>query len=104
MFEGSKVELKMEKAVIISALPDEGIHICKVLRYDPEEDYIRLSLEKEELQTIQLDAKYRCDILTKTEIVTCTGVVKERFHDETGNVLIFKIENGFYSSQKTSKK
>ena len=28
---------------------------------------------------------------------TCTGVVKERFHSEDGNMLVFRIENGFYT-------
>lgn len=104
MFEGNKVELKMEKTIIISSLLDEETHFCKVLRYDPEEDYIRLLLDKEELQELQLDAKYRCDILTKNDVVSCTGVIKERFHDETGNVLLFKIENGFYTSKKANSK
>lgn len=100
MFEGCKVDLKMEKTVMISSLLDESPHVCKVLRYDPEEDYITFTLELETLSSIQLDAKYRCDITTKSEVITCSGVVKERFSDEKGNVLIFKIENGFYSNKK----
>lgn len=105
MYEGNKVELHMEKTVILNVLPDELSHNCKVLRYDPEEDYIRLLLEKDEnLQAISLDAKYRCDVTTKTEILSCNGVIKERYHDADGNILIFKIENGFYSTQKVTGK
>ncbi|MDD3402707.1 MAG: hypothetical protein PHQ72_05010 [Hespellia sp.] len=104
MFEGNKVELRMEKTVLINTLLDEETHFCKVLRYDPEEDYIRLVLEKEDLSVILLDAKYRCEITTKTEVRSCTGVIKERFCDEAGNVMIFKIENGFYCTKKIEKK
>ena len=104
MFEGNKVELKMEKAIIMNSVLDEETHVCKVLRYNPEEDYIRLLLDKEELQVMQLDAKYKCDIITKAEVLTCTGVIKERFRDENGNVMIFKIENGFYSSKNLEEK
>ena len=46
--------------------------------------------------TILLDAKYRCYISTGTELLCCSGVVKERYQSEDRNLLKFKIENGFY--------
>ena len=49
------------------------------------------------LTDISLDAKYRCYISTKSELLYCTGVVKERFRTEDLNILKFRIENGFYN-------
>ena len=40
----------------------------------------------------------RCYIATKSELLYCTGVIKERFQSEDGNMLVFRIENGFYNA------
>ena len=60
-------------------------------------DYIYLELKDDKLETISLDAKYRCYISTRTELLYCTGVVKERYCQEDKNLLKFRIENGFYN-------
>lgn len=96
MYEGNPVDLKMEKTVSMEAVFDEETHHCKIFKYDVDEDYIYLLLEKESLTAISLDAKYQCDIATKKELLSCSGVVKERFQSEKGSMLIFQIENGFY--------
>lgn len=104
MYEGSRVELKMSKVIIVDAILDDLTHVCKLLRYEAEEDYMRLQLESDALQDVPLDAKYNCNIITKTEVLTCSGMIKERFRTDEGNIIIFKIENGFYSTQRTKKK
>ena len=39
----------------------------------------------------------KTDVRVTQQNGTCTGVVKERFHSEDGNMLVFRIENGFYT-------
>ena len=97
MYEGNPVDLQMAKTISTDAIFDDATHDCKVFRYDMEEDYICLNLVEDDLTAISLDAKYQCYISTKKELLYCTGVVKERFRSENGNMIIFRIENGFYN-------
>ena len=104
MYEGCQADLKMERVISMDAVFDEEVYYCKVFKYDAEEDHMQLLLENGELSDISLDAKYDCTISTKTELLACSGVVEERFHNEKGSVLIFKIENGFYNRFSEEKK
>lgn len=97
MYEGNPVDLRMVKTISADAVLDEAIHKAQVFRYDMEEDYIYLELKEKDLTAISLDAKYRCYIANKKELLYCTGVVKERYQSEDGNMLVFRIENGFYN-------
>ncbi len=97
MYEGNAVDLRMEKVIAADAIFDDETHHCQVFRYDIEEDYIYLQLKEDDLTAISLDAKYQCYISTKTETLYCTGVVKERYQCEHGNIMVFHIQNGFYS-------
>ncbi len=97
MYEGNPVDLRMEKMLSADGIFDESARQCSVKKYDPEEDYIYLELKDDKLENISLDAKYRCYISTRTELLYCTGVVKERYRQEDRNLLRFKIENGFYN-------
>ena len=87
MYEGNPVDLQMEKVISADAIFDDTTRACKV-------DY--LEVMENPLTTILLDAKYRCYISTGTELLCCSGVVKERYQSEDRNLLKFKIENGFY--------
>lgn len=97
MYEGNPVELQMVKTISADAIFDDATHRCQVFRYDMEEDYIYLKLREKDLTAISLDAKYQCYIFTRTEQLYCTGVVKERYQSENGNMIVFRIENGFYN-------
>lgn len=97
MYEGNAVDLQMEKVIAADAIFDDETHHCQVFKYDMEEDDIFLQLKEDSLRAISLDAKYRCYISTKTELLFCTGVVRERYQSENGNMIVFHIENGFYS-------
>ena len=88
MYEGNAVDLQMEKVIAADAILDDETHHCQVFRYDMEED---------DLTAISLDAKYQCYISTRTELLFCTGVVQERYQCEHGKILVFHIENGFYT-------
>ena len=103
MYEGFTVDLQMERVISADGLFDEGTHRCHILQYDKDDDYIRLQLDEDDLNVISLDAKYQCYITTKDELLLCTGVVQKRFRSEDTNILIFKIENGFYLVPETKK-
>ncbi len=104
MYEGCQADLKMGRVISMDAVFDEEVYCCKVFKYNAEEDHMQLLLENGELSDISLDAKYDCTISTKTELLACSGVVEERFHNEKGSVLVFKIENGFYNRFSEEKK
>ena len=97
MYEGNPVDLRMEKIISADGIFDEATRQCRVEKYDPEEDYIYLELKEDELTVISLDAKYRCYISTRTELLYCTGVVKERYCRDDRKFLKLRIENGFYN-------
>lgn len=97
MYEGCPAELQMTKTISADAVFDDGTYRCVVYKYDMEEDYISLRMKEDGIETISLDAKYQCCIFTKNEQILCTGIVKERFQSEDGSILVFRIENGFYS-------
>ncbi len=104
MYEGNPVDLRMVKTISADEVLDEATHKARVFRYDMEEDYIYLELREKDLTAISLDAKYRCYIATKSELLYCTGVIKERFQSEDGNMLVFRIENGFYNAVESRGK
>ena len=96
MFEGNSVDLRMAKTISADVVLDDTTHKCKVTGMTWRRLHI-LELTEEDLTVISLDAKYQCYISTKKELLYCTGVVKERFRSEDGNMITFRIENGFYS-------
>ena len=95
MYEGSPVELQMNKVVSVEGIYDDATHQCQVYKYDAEEDYIYLLLKENDLTAISLDAKYQCYISTKKEVLSCSGFIKERYQCQYGNMMIFKISDGF---------
>lgn len=103
MYEGNPVDLQMEKIISADGIFDESTRQCRVFKYDPEEDYIYLELKEDVLTEISLDAKYRCYISTRSELLYCTGVVKERYRQEDRNLFKFRIENGFYNVNEGRK-
>lgn len=86
----------MEKTISADAVFDEATHRCQVFRYDMDEDCISLKLKEDNLSAISLDAVYQCYIGTRNEMLYCTGMIKERYQSENGNMLLFRIKNGFY--------
>ncbi|HAX53623.1 hypothetical protein [Muricomes intestini] len=97
MYEGNPVDLQMEKVISADVIFDDTARHCQVFKYDLEDDYIYLQLKEDDLTAISLDAKYQCYVSTKKELLYCTGSVRERFQSEHGNMIVFKIENGFYN-------
>lgn len=97
MYEGNSVDLQMEKMLSAQGIFDDESHRCQVYKYDMEEDYIYLLLKEDDLRKISLDAEYECYIATRSELLSCLGTVIERYQCEKGNILKFKIKDGFYT-------
>lgn len=97
MEKGNPVDLQMEKMVLEKGKLDRTMHKCKVLKYMEERERIYLFLEDEPLTNISLDGIYQCDISTREGLLRCDGMIDERYQNKAGNVLVFRIENGFYN-------
>ena len=82
MYEGNAVALQMIKTISADGVFDDATHRCQVFRYDMEEDYIYLKLRETILKRFHLMQKYQCYISTRTELLSCSGVVKERYQSE----------------------
>jgi len=98
MYEGCKVDLQMQRMISADGIFDETTRYFKIKRYEANDDFMTLLAKDSDLTVLSLDAKYQCYIHTGTEKLNCSGVIRERFQSEDGNVVIFRIENGFYSA------
>ncbi len=97
MYEGCLIELQMFKMILEGEPVDEQSYYCELMIYDEENECMHLLLKDGEVDAISLDGVYECR-LEEENLVICHGMVKERFIDKRGNVLIFQIENGFYKN------
>lgn len=95
MKKGSNVKLEMKTVLHMDEVLDTRVHICKVLEYDKSREILYLVLQNEELPAISLDAVFVCTIEGK-ETISCEGRIKARYRNENGNILEYKIKNGFY--------
>ena len=98
MYEGCPVELQMIKMIREGVEGDKQTYFCEILEHDQEKEYLYLLLMEASLDLISLDGVYECRILDDDNNVSCHGMVKERFRDKQGNLLVFQIENGFYKN------
>ncbi|MEF9945758.1 MAG: hypothetical protein RR869_01025 [Lachnospiraceae bacterium] len=96
MYEEVMAELKMENPILTGGTVDERVYPCKILTYDKGEEFIYLSLLQGELPHILLDAVYQCKLILEEEVILCDGMIKERYQNEEGKILILQVENGFY--------
>lgn len=96
MYEGSTAILKMLHVYLEGELMDENEYRCRITEYDPEREYMYMTLEEGDLTGISLDAEYDCRICE--EDVSCQGAVRERYFDKEGSRLVFSVENGFYKN------
>ena len=98
MYEGCPVELQIIKMIREGVEEDKQTYFCEILEHDPEKEYLYLLLMEASLDMISMDGVYECRILDDENKVSCHGMVKERFRDKRGNLLVFQIENGFYKN------
>lgn len=98
MYRDCPAELRMTRMILSEGYMDEESYPCKVITYHSEEECIYLLTGKTEVTTFSLDGIYECRIKAKDEIVTCSGVIKERYWSKLGKVVVFQIKNGFYKN------
>ena len=96
MYEECPALLQMTRTFLEDGEKDEIIHHCKVIRYDPEEENIYLIAGKSDITSFLLDGVYRCTINSEKKEIWCQGVIRERYCNKVGKVLVFRVQNGFY--------
>lgn len=97
-FQGTTVKLKMIRAVLDKEEYVDTTYICKVIAYKKEEGCIYLLTGKTEVTEFSLDGIYECILPDGEEEVRCTGMIRERYWNKLGKVLVFRIEKGFYKN------
>ena len=75
---------------------DENIYEATVIEYQKEMEQVHLILRSGSLSDISLDAVYECRIRTITCETVCTGMIKERYENRAGMILVLQVTNGFY--------
>ena len=60
MYEGSTAILKMLHVYLEGEPMDENEYRCRITEYDPEREYMYMTLEEGDLTGISLDAEYDC--------------------------------------------
>lgn len=97
-FQGTTVKLKMIRVILDGEEYLDTTHTCKVITYKKEEGCIYLLTGKTEVTEFSLDGIYECILLEGEEEVRCTGMIRERYWNKLGKVLVFQIEKGFYKN------
>lgn len=95
MRRGDTAELKIKKVLLSGCVPDDFVHICRVLSFSEEEESLYLLLDGSELEELSLDNIYECKIKSQDAITKCTGRIKERYIGFEGKKIRFQVENGF---------
>ena len=93
MYEGNVVELRQKEVLLDIPLNEQAYH-GNILVQDEEQLAILLSEDK--LKEISLDTIYECRIFLDTNDVLCEGRVSERYISQTGRIVLFQIQKGFY--------
>lgn len=96
MRKGDYAEIEMKKILCAGGSVDKNVYECSFLKYNMQEECIYLVLQSGTLEQLSLDAIYQCEIRTEKERIDCTGRIKERYSNETGKIIKFQVENGFY--------
>lgn len=96
MYDGDRAVITMINYLKEDKKMDDKSYHCTVIEYQKELEQVHLLMSTGELKDISLDAVYECRIQTIKGEAVCTGVIKERYENRAGMILIFQIANGFY--------
>ena len=105
MYDGDKAVLTMVQYLKEDKEKDENIYEATVtskhmienfVKYQKEMEQVHLILRSGSLSDISLDAVYECRIRTITCETVCTGMIKERYENRAGMILVLQVTNGFY--------
>ena len=58
--------------------------------------FLDLIAGKSDITSFLLDGVYRCTINSEKKEIWCQGVIRERYCNKVGKVLVFRVQNGFY--------
>lgn len=97
MYEKCPATMQMIRMILKDGYFDDIPYPCTVIRYNEEEGCIYL-LTEEKLSSFSLDGIYECRIETEKGVTACTGILRERYWNKLGNVMKFRIQNGFYKN------
>ena len=98
MYEKCPASLRMTRVIVQNGYFDENIYHCEVIMYNPKEESIYLLTGKSELPLFSLDGVYECILEVEEEEIKCEGVIKERYGNKLGKVVVFYVRNGFYKN------
>lgn len=96
MYDGDKAVLSMIQYLKEDGEIDENVYSCTVIEYHKEMEQVHLLMRSGNITDIELDAVYECAIHTLQGDAVCTGMIKERYENRAGMILILQIVNGFY--------
>ena len=96
MYEECPALLQMTRTFLEDGEKDEIIHHCKVIRYDPEEENIYLIAGKSDITSFCWMEYIDVRSIVKKKEIWCQGVIRERYCNKVGKVLVFRVQNGFY--------
>ena len=96
MYSGDKALIKMVQNLKEGLELDERVIKCTVIEYQKETEQVHMLVETGELKEVSLDAIYECRIQTLQGESICTGMIKERYENRAGMIIVLQITNGFY--------
>lgn len=96
MYDGDRAVITMIHYLKEDKEMDERNYQCTVIEYQKETEQVHLLMSTGELKDVSLDAVYECRIQTIKGEDVCTGVIKERYENRAGMILVLQIANGFY--------
>lgn len=98
MYERCPASLRMKRVILQNGFFNENEYKCQVITYNPQEENIYILMGEDELSLFSLDALYECVMETETEKIVCEGVIKERYFNKSGRIIVLYIRNGFYKN------
>ena len=96
MYSGDKAVIKMIQNLEEKGTMDDRVIKCTVIEYQKETEQIHMLVGTGELKELSLDAIYECRIETLQGENVCTGMIRERYENRAGMIIVFQIVNGFY--------
>ena len=93
MYDGDKAVLTMVQYLKEDKEKDENTYEATVIEYQKEMEQVHLILRSGSLSDISLDAVYECRIQTMTCETVCTGMIKDRYENRAGMILVLQLMN-----------
>ncbi|MBY0757554.1 MULTISPECIES: hypothetical protein [Sellimonas] len=96
MYENGAAVLQMKKVFLKSEKQDRKKYMTRIRTYDSKSEEMSLYVGKGEVQSFSLDAVYECIFEAEEGRYGCEGVITRRYHDQDGEQIVLRIQNGLY--------